>query len=721
MNLFALSGLLSGIACTIMAGLVYFTTRRRRVNRLWALFCLAVSWWGFGALLIGFTPDPQTALIWWRVTHIGIIFIPALFYQFVADFAQVRRPKPVALAYLAGLLFLLADATPWFISDVRWVFGEFYYDSPAPPLYVAFVVFFVGMMIVSHIELWRCWRRTTNRTQRLLIQWLLVGTLIGFAGGTTCFLPVFGIDLYPYGNFAVPLFPLIMTYALLRYRLIDVNLALVRGLAFLAIYAIAVGTPFLVGFSSQSLLQATLGQAWWIAPVILMGLLASVSPVVFLFFVSRLEQRLLTAQRRYHRTLIAASSGMTRIKDLAHLCRLIVYMVNRTVGLTNSGLFLFDPKEARYTLVAARYERLLPQGLVIPKADPLVEMLQDEQDLLLRDELQRLAATGKHPAELDRKLEAVYAWMRKLEAQLIVPSFTNDRLLAFLTLGGKRNGEPYTTDDVAIFSGLANQAALGIENALFFDELKTSEAYMIQSEKLASLGQLASGMAHEIHNPLTIISGEAQLYLERCKGQDQQVDELLHSIIEECHRAADITRRILRFAKPAPSEFGPVDLRATMEETLTLAGYQVPLDQVQRNVQVPSNLPKVRGNQNQLQEVFLNLVLNACQAMGKQGGRLDLVAVASGNQVEVRVTDTGPGIPPGKLTKVFDPFFTTKQSGTGLGLFVSQRIIRSHGGSIDVRSTEGRGTTFTIRLPVFSDDSPQPAAAPAPASVGQAH
>jgi signal transduction histidine kinase len=226
---------------------------------------------------------------------------------------------------------------------------------------------------------------------------------------------------------------------------------------------------------------------------------------------------------------------------------------------------------------------------------------------------------------------------------------------------------------------------------------------MIQSEKLASLGQLASGMAHEIHNPLTIISGEAQLYLERFRNKDQKVDELLNSIIEECKRAADITRRILRFAKPAPADVSPVDIRATIEESLTLAGYQIKMDRVERVVQVPDAVPKVCSNHNQLQEVLLNLILNACQAMGEKGGKLVLSAVPNGTSVTMKVEDNGPGIPANVLRKVFDPFYTTKSTGTGLGLFVSQRIIRSHGGTIELESTVGKGTCFTIRLPVWKD------------------
>jgi len=479
----------------------------------------------------------------------------------------------------------------------------------------------------------------------------------------------------------------------------------------IALYTIVVLVPILFVRVSAQWLNREFQALWWVVPSLLMGVLATFAPLIYLAFVRRLEGRLLRDQRRYHRTLIAASSGMTRVKEIQMLCRLIVHVVNRTVHLSNTALFLYDAKEQRYTLQAVRYPSLMPMTLTVEQGDPVVELLREAKDLLMVDELQA-EVEAKRGDEATRKAAWAYSWMRKLEVRLVVPSFSGERMLAFLVLGAKRGGERYTTDDVAIFSGLANQGALAIENAMFFEELRNNEAYIIQSEKLASLGQLASGMAHEIHNPLTIISGEAQLYLERFKGQDGAVDEVLKSIIEECQRAADITRRILRFAKPAPSDLVPVDLKATIEETLTLAGYQVRMDKVERVVTVASDLPKVRGNQNQLQEVLLNLILNACQAMGEKGGKLEVRAAANGSHVQLQVADSGPGIAAAKLTKVFDPFYTTKQTGTGLGLFVSQRIVKLHGGTIEVASTEGQGACFTIRLPVLREET---AAAASPA------
>lgn len=472
---------------------------------------------------------------------------------------------------------------------------------------------------------------------------------------------------------------------------------------FLWLYTVVLSVPYALAIYGAGWLAERFGRLWWVLPAASLFLLASLAPIVYFLFVRRMETRILEDQRRYHRTLIGASSGMLRVRSLKRLCRLIVSVVNRTVRLTHTGLFLLDPKEKQYILQAVRHQSMMPPSLIVNPDDSLIKVIERQQDLLLLDELK----TDGIDALSAREQKSAYEWMRRLEIRLIVPSFSRGRLLAFLALGRKRNSEPYTTDDIAIFAGLANQAALAIENALVFEELRQSEQNMMQSEKLASLGQLASGMAHEIHNPLTIISGEAQLYLARFEGKDPKTDKVLKSIVEECQRAADITRRILRFAKPAPvvtrlSELKPVDLRLALDDSLTLARYQVKLEKIKVIFEIPKDLPKVRGNENQLQEVILNLILNACQAMGEKGGSLTFTGGATnGRQVELSIVDTGPGVPASKLKKIFDPFFTTKQSGTGLGLFVCQRIIQSHGGLLEAASIEGHGTRFTIRLPAW--------------------
>lgn len=530
--------------------------------------------------------------------------------------------------------------------------------------------------------------------------------LVAYVGGAPNFFPTFDIEipyLMPFGTYAIPIYALATTYAIVRYRLMDINVAVTRTAVFGGVYALVLGMPLAGALAWQARLEQWLGAKWWVGLWVVVAALATVAHYVNLFFQRKAAARLLREQHRYQATLLQASHGMTQIRELKRLLSMIVHVITRTVGLTHAEIFLLDQKEDAYVLLASRYQKDARSIDRLPTPDPLIKLLNRVRQPIVMEELraQLIGVVPRTPEEVDRAL--AFSRMEAMRAGVTVPSFMQEELIGFVVLGEKRNQRVFTSDDLNVFATLANQAALAIENAHFFEEMKTQEAFLIQSEKMASLGQLASGMAHEIHNPLAIISGESQLYLEQHRGEGQGMEALLNSIIQECNRAADITRRILRFARPGKTDFGPVDLQAVIEEGFVLVRYRVRLERVNCQLAFPPDLPKVLGQYNQLQEVFLNLILNACQAMGEQGGRLEIAAEGVGEQVEVRVTDSGPGIPREKLSKLFDPFYTTKHNGTGLGLFVSHRIIRAHNGSITVRSAEGKGTTFTIRLPTFRE------------------
>ena len=234
-------------------------------------------------------------------------------------------------------------------------------------------------------------------------------------------------------------------------------------------------------------------------------------------------------------------------------------------------------------------------------------------------------------------------------------------------------------------------------------ERRRLEAQLIQSAKMASLGGMAGGIAHELRNPLGIISAGAQLLLERPDDARLRT-ECAQKIHAATKRASLIIENLLKFARPTSERMREMDLNAVLEETLALLAHQMTLQQVTVQKEFQAGLPKVYGNSDLLQQVFTNLLLNARNAM-PQGGTLTVTTRATGRgQVEVQFSDTGQGIPPGNLPKIFDPFFTTMPvgKGIGLGLSISYSIIQQHQGSIEVQSQAGQGTTFTIRLPVNS-------------------
>jgi two-component system NtrC family sensor kinase len=237
--------------------------------------------------------------------------------------------------------------------------------------------------------------------------------------------------------------------------------------------------------------------------------------------------------------------------------------------------------------------------------------------------------------------------------------------------------------------------------------LKRTQDQLVQTEKLSSLGRMAASVAHEINNPLAGILTYAKLMVRLLETDpvDEQTRATcvrnLKLVQRESERCTAIVRNLLEFARQRPLALKEVDAGTVLDEALSLISHQAKLHGVTIERQVAA-LPRLQADYGQLRQAFVNIILNACEAM-PQGGTVRITgsAVDRGAFVEVAIADSGAGIPPDKLAKIFDPFFTTKEKGTGLGLSVVYGIVERHGGTITATSDVGKGTTFIIRLPAM--------------------
>jgi two-component system, NtrC family, sensor kinase len=235
-------------------------------------------------------------------------------------------------------------------------------------------------------------------------------------------------------------------------------------------------------------------------------------------------------------------------------------------------------------------------------------------------------------------------------------------------------------------------------------ELENREAVLVQSHKMRAVGTLTAGVAHELNNPLNNITLTAHMLLEDYDNlDDEERRDMITDMINESGRSKKIISNLLDFARESSSQIESLDLTGLLSDTITLASNQIKLSGIKIVFQATDNLPRVHGDTQQLQQVFLNLILNAVDASSK-GDRIQILVLPADDPsyVAVKVIDTGTGIPEHILASIFDPFFTTKEQGkgTGLGLSVSQGIVGKHGGRIRVASKEGQGSTFTVTLPI---------------------
>lgn len=253
------------------------------------------------------------------------------------------------------------------------------------------------------------------------------------------------------------------------------------------------------------------------------------------------------------------------------------------------------------------------------------------------------------------------------------------------------------------------------------EELRKTQEQLVQAGKLASTGQLAAGVAHELNNPLTTVSGYAQLLLKRLNKKDSNYKKI-EAMAEEANRCKTIIKNLLDFSRPAERKnYQALNVNIPLKNILSLVGEQMRLQNVRITKNLSSHLPRIKANPSQLEQVFMNIVSNALDSM-PSGGELRITTSLSptsvvmhagqktgrredrqtGRRIEIKFADTGCGIKSEDMNKVFNPFFTTKRPGrgVGLGLSVSYGIIREHGGEIGVESEEGKGSTFTISLPI---------------------
>jgi len=230
------------------------------------------------------------------------------------------------------------------------------------------------------------------------------------------------------------------------------------------------------------------------------------------------------------------------------------------------------------------------------------------------------------------------------------------------------------------------------------NKLKTAQAELIQADKLSAIGQLSVGIAHEINNPLFVISGEAEM-LAKNPNLEQGTRDSLSAILEQSKKIKAITGGLLDFSRREKSEKkAAVDINDTLNKALLIIDYQVKSEEIKISADLDPGLPRVTGDPGQLEEVFLNIMLNGIQAM-KKGGELALITRREQESVVIKIKDNGTGMSNETKSRLFEPFFSTKEMGTGLGLSVSYGIIQNHGGKIEVESEEGKGTAFIISLP----------------------
>jgi len=712
MNILATSSLLASLVTLAIGVSVLLRDRGRYTYTTFAAFAFMVSLWHLLNFVSGATDSEL--FVWLALWPAAAIPPTALrfFRHFLAEPRLGGKPRSLRVTLIwtvAAYLGLIYSAFRM-LTGLSPVHRETWFQIP-------FGAYVFGGLYRCVFDLYIQYRSTVTRVEKTRIRYLMLGGFVAITLTLTDYLPRFGIAWPTIGNVLTILYLYFLSQTLFRYRLLDIN-ELVGKI-------VVLGTLVVLLSAVYGLLLAWVGGGQ--EGLFLLNTLVASFVILILFepVRSRLENtinRWLVRQRHELRgQLDRLRHDLLNVVDVQQMATTILASFEASRRVTDTAIYLLDSEGAGYDLL--RYFGNAPiDRLEVAAYRPLIDRLREGYiDLeVLKRELQLLEATADEQQQTAvHSLDAIARGMVAMHASLVLPMFGSEEteqgpwLLGILTVRDDRSETAFGLDDIDLFAQTAAQAALTIENTQSYRRMK-------ERDRLAGIGQMAAGLAHEIRNPLGAIKGAAQLLV----GPDgapvdlKDAGEFLSIIIEEADRLNNVVTQFLDYARPGRGDtvdHVEVDLNDVVRKTVQLLETDDSAENVDITVKLDELLPAVAGDPEQLRQVFLNLGINAMQAM-PAGGRLEILttrrrrsALGYGSFSEVRFRDTGTGIPRDKLKSLFIPFYTTKHKGTGLGLAISQRIVTQHNGVIEVRSRVGQGTTFSVFLPALG-----PSLAPRP-------
>jgi len=711
--------MVTGIVHFGLALVVFSKGFKKRLNQTYALYSISIAIWSIFEAF-GITRHNEAFALWlWRLNHIGVIFIPIFFVHFVYILLDIQKRKLIPLSYGLGLMFLILNATPLLILEVVPKFSFRYFINPGHTYY-AFFSLWVGWAVYGLIELFREFFRTSGH-RRNQMKYFCWSMLAAYIGGVLNFFPTFNIEIpivMPYGTYAIPLYAVFTAYAILKYRLMDIRVFISRTVAFVISYPFFLGIPFFFAYRMHPILYSLLGMNWWLVPSVLLIFFSGVVPLAYEQLRGKMEAALLAEQKKYQKLLLQAASGMVREHDLGKLAKLIVYIVKRIVKINFAAIFLNDKREEVYKLKAVRTSgKIRYKEVTFLYEHHFIEYLKKHKEPFLYEEMQVYLRN---------------ALREPFPISLVIPSFVEDNLLGFVFLGDKLNKQPYIEDDINVFKILSSQAALAIENCLFLEEFTHAQEKIFTAEKLASIGGMADGVAHQVKNRLnqfSVASGELKYEIKDfikkhpelavhdsdLKKTFKYLTEIADSLTKNIKRTDEIIKGILNFARVEEGEafFSYFSLREIVDLSTDLLKVKHEVTQVSLDINLGSS-DIIYGVKSQLTEVVYNLLDNAFEATQEKKVKLNKkkksfeplieLKLTRGPKIDlIEISDNGIGIRKEDKHRLFAPFFTTKssyKSGTGIGLYVAKRIIEeNHQGRLWFDSYYLRGTKFLIELP----------------------
>jgi len=720
MNYYAFFPTLTSILFLLMGVFIFLKNRKQLINKAYLYFCISIFIWLLPFSLMYWSTDIKLAYTFARIGFIGVLIIPiCMFYFVVAFLDEVEKYKKVILILLYFTIpcIIINFCTPVFYSGIKICFWGFY-----PIAGKLYFIILSQFLILFCYAVWLLYKNINNPNfsaiKRQQTKYLMTAFFI-ITFGCIDYITKYPIEFYPFGYILILVFIFIMAVSIIKYNLMDIKLMITKTAIWGLLYLFILVLPIYFGFKTEK----------WVLSCFILLVLSTCGQIIGRHIQKKAELLLLAEQEKYQQLLMQASKGMIEKEyDILKLSQLIVRILKRSVKVNFVSLFLFNEDKNLYTNVSYRgLNKSFFDKINISKDDDIIDFMKKSKKTLFFNTL---------PQKLKNKFKNI-----KQEISLIIPSIFREEVIGFLIMGEKDNKTVYSEKDLEVFDVLSNQSALALENCKFLEKSQKQQKRLFEAEKLASIGGMADGMAHQIRNRLNVFNCAAEMI--NCDIEDFNIEykdfvnreKKVGDILENINKSVStiksniektniILKGILDFAKPKGSTTDKeiFSFKDIVEASITLVQVKHHKEKIPVVMNIPEN-SNVYGIKYQIQEIVFNCIDNAFEAILEKDNHIvnhlfnDIdrtekfvpevkisLKYLDNNKYQIIISDNGIGIKQEDKSKIFSAFFTTKpssKSGSGIGSYVAKRmVVEAHKGEISFESKYGIGTTFTITLPM---------------------
>ncbi len=676
-------------------------------KKLYSAHILGVIGWTFGLILFYLSEQREAALFWAKFLYLSGISIASTFlhfsYSFETGHQNLSKRKLLAVYSPTIFLFFLFFFSPFILQDVKVSEGQNYFVYG--PAHIIWDLVFFGTFLVAFVRFTIIYIKGKG-VQRLRIKYILSGTYLALflAGITNVIMPWFNQEYIWLGPCFAILWVSLIAYLIIRYRVLNINIMVRRGLVVLFVLGV-LSIPYTFYIYLINL---------YVPNILLRSLLILAFAFVVIAVLVNLRVRseitfgqLFSKERyKYRDSLSRLSEELVSKLDLQAILDETVDVLSQALVVKKVEIFIYSKeklilKSSTDSNVKEKVFSYIPKSPLFP-----------EGKILFKDEY----TNGSEYSKI----------FNLLEAEVLIPIVYKDNFLALCVLGQRQMDYVYSSEDASAFKTFSNQIAIAIQNARSYQliqelnlnleqkveertkELKETQSQLLHSAKLASVGELAAGVAHELNNALDIaVLGNIRINKMLKKVQENpQLEWFLKEtergfgyLSEGLVRAQGVVKNLLTFSKKNSEGFQYQNIHEGLESSLKVLG-----NEMKNRVTVHKDFCEVNSvycDLNQMNQVFLNILKNASDAIGEKGD-IWVKTNKERENIVISIKDNGMGVAENLKDKIFDPFFTTKPigKGTGLGLSVSYNIVRDHNGKIVCKSELGKGSEFIITLPI---------------------